>query len=224
VSPVTEERVIRLTLDINVLVSDILARRNGRRGTSASMLVDAVRDGTCPAGPVQLVTSLPIINNYSSVMQRHLGYSEQAADEKAWILEQYAIEGPMPEYPHIVVGSGYVAFETEYQLRAAIEGFAASPDVAKLFNEAQDDRYVLETALAGRADIVATSDVDDFRRGQAILLEREDIVLFPFAGRTIVIAKPSFVAYWLRQGVVPDASFVAANPNDFRTRQSRIRP
>jgi predicted nucleic acid-binding protein len=220
VPDVAERQLLRLCLDINVLVSDMLAKRCGRQGTAASMVVEAVRDGLCPAGPVQLVTSLPIIENYASVLQRRFGYSKIDADEKAWLLEQYAIEGPMPEHPHVVVGAGFIAFETEEEMRSAVETFAGPENAAKLFTETQDDRYVLETALAGRADILVTSDVEDFSRGPSIRLDRSDVLLFPFADRTLVIAKPSFVAYWLRQGVIPDASFVAENAHDFRPRSS----
>jgi hypothetical protein len=66
---------------------------------------------------------LPLIENFANVLQRRLGYSRASADEKAWLLEQYSREGPLPS--------------------------------RQLFNEIQDDRYVLETALAGTADILA---------------------------------------------------------------------
>jgi hypothetical protein len=124
----------------------------------------------------------------------------------------------VPEYPHIVVGAGYLPFESEAQLAAAIADLAASTDEAKLFNEIQDDRYILETALAGSADILVTSDVSDFARGPAILFHRTDVFLFPFAGRNLVVAKPGFAAFWLRQGWVPDAAFIAGNPQDFPLR------
>jgi hypothetical protein len=69
--------------------------------------------------------------------------------------------------------------------------------------------------LAGRADILVTADLDDFIRGPAIRLQRPDVALFPFADTTLVVAKPSFAAHWLRQGVVPDAAFIAARPAAF---------
>jgi len=212
----TAARVIRLTLDINIFVADMLAKIHGRLGTAASMLVDAVRQGACPAGPVQLVTSIPIIENYASVLRRHFAYTKHEAEEKAWLLERYVLDGAMPEYPRLVVGSGNVAFETEDQMRTAIATFTVSADANKLFDEVNDERYVLETALAGRADILLTSDIDDFTRGPAIKLEREDVVLYPFAGSRLVIAKPRFAAHWLRLGIIPDAAFVEEHPDDFQ--------
>jgi hypothetical protein len=214
-SAIGEASVLRLALDINVLVAEILSWRTPRRATASAMLVDSVRDGNCPAGPVQLVTSLPIIENFASVLHRRLGYSASEAAEKAWLLEHYTMEGPMPNHPYLTVGAGFTPFDTERELRQAVETFADQIDSQKLFNEVRDDRYVLETAVAGRADILVTANIADFIRGPAIRLERDDVVLFPFADRTLVIARPAFAAHWLRQGIVPDAAFVAAHPEDF---------
>ena len=211
----TSERAIRLTLDINVFIADILSSEIGRRNTAASFLVEAVRTGISPAGPVQLVTSLPIIENYANVLSRRLGYDTAAAEERAWILQQYALEGPTPDHPYLGVGSGYIPFETEEEWRRSVATHLGRPEADKLFHEIQDDRYVLETALVGRADILATADVAGFAKGPAIRFERNDVLLFPFADRALVIASPRFVVYWLSQAVVPDAQFIADNPKDF---------
>jgi hypothetical protein len=212
---VTGERVIRLTPDINVFIADMLSHRRGLRASAAAMIVDAVRDGTCPAGPVQLVISVPMIEAFANVLERRLGYARTPAEERAWLLADYALSGPARDLPYLPVGTGFIPFETEAQLRQSIETWQRSSDTAKLFHEVRDDRYVLETALSGRADILVTADLDDFIRGPVIRLQRPDVVLFPFGDMTLVIAKPSFVAHWLRQGVVPDAGFIAARPEEF---------
>lgn len=155
----TGDRVIRLTPDINVLVADQLSRRRNLRASAATMIVDAIRNGSCPAGPVQLVISLPMIEADTNVLARRLGYARTDAEEKEWLLA---------EYP-----------------------------------------------LAGRAEILVTADLDDIIRGPAIRLQRPDAALFPFGEATLVIAKPSFAAHWLRQGIVPDAAFIAARPEEF---------
>jgi hypothetical protein len=258
---VRAERIIRLALDINVLVADVLASMRGRRGTAAAVLVDMVRRGTCRAGPVQFVTSLPVIENYANVLRRHLGYSAVDADEKAWILQQYSLEGPVSDLPyvavhdpekwtpvfgkrsctnkvlerdddskishHALIGAGYIPFESEEQLRRSVAAHAAgkAPSLPSpacggglgwgFFHETQDDRYVLETALAGRADILATSDLQGFAKGPAITFQRDDVVLFPVADRKLVIGSPQFGAHWLGEGIVPDAGFIADHPEDF---------
>jgi len=219
---VTAEWIIRLAVDINVFITDILSQRRGRRGFAATAVVEAVRHGTCPAGPVQLITSLPIIENFANVLRRKLDYDAQAADQKAWLLEAIALEGPAPSRPLLTVGAGYIPFETEAQLRQSIAAQLRQPDADKLFDEIRDDRYVLETALAGRADILVTCNVADFARGPAIQFQRTDFVLFPFADRKLVIGTPSFAIHWLRQGIVPDAAFIADRPDAF-ARQSMPR-
>ena len=211
----TDQRVVRLAVDINVFIGEILSERYGRRGSTSTVLVEFVRDGRCPAGPLQLITSLPIIENFANVLRRKFGYDAQAADQKAWLLEAYALEGPAPSRPLLNVGGGYIPFESEAQMRQSIAAQARQTDTDKLFDELRDDRFVLETALAGRADILVTCDVADFVRGPAIRFQRTDVVLFPFAGRTVVIGTPSFAVYWLRQGIVPDAAFIADRPDAF---------
>src|SRR5262249_14027371 len=161
------ERTIRLALDINVFIADILSTEIGRRNTAASLLVEAVRTGTSPAGRVQLVTSLPIIENYANVLSRRLGPETAEAQERAWILQQYALEGPTPDHPYLSVGSGYIPFETEEEWRRSIANHLGRSEADKLFHEIQDDRYVLETALAGRADVLVTADVAGFAKGPA---------------------------------------------------------
>src|SRR5215813_4350916 len=198
------ERTIRLALDINVFIADILSTDVGRRNTAASFLVQAVGSGTSPAGPVQLVTSLPIIENYANVLSRRLGYDADAAEERAWILQQYAPEGPMPDHPYLSVGGGYIPFETEEEWRRSLGNHLGRSEADKLFHEIQDDRYVLETALVGRADILVTADVAGFAKGPAVRFERNDVLLFSFADRALVIGSPRFVAHWLSQAIVPD--------------------
>ncbi len=44
---------------------------------------------------------------------------------------------------------------------------------------------------------------------------RDDVLLFPFADRKLVIAAPKLAAFWLRQGVVPDAEFIEGRPDEF---------
>lgn len=210
-----DERVVRITPDINVFVADIISRWRRRRATATSRIVEAVTSGRCAAGPVQLVTSLPIIESYADVLRGRLGYDPETAQEKAWLLEQYTREGAIPTNPLLPVGPGYVPFETEGDARQAAAADLKRDD-GKLFDEIRDDRYVLETALVGRADLLITCDVRDFRRGPAVRLQRNDVLLFPLADRTLVICSPAFAAYWLGLGVVPDAQFITANPLDFR--------
>jgi hypothetical protein len=64
---------IRLIPDINVRIADQLSHRRGLRAGAATMIVDAVKDGTCPARPVQLVISLPMIEAYANMLRTAAG-------------------------------------------------------------------------------------------------------------------------------------------------------
>ncbi len=215
------ERVIRLALDINVLYADLCGMRNRVRSTACSDLVGWVRDGWCPAGPVQLITSVPIIENWADVLRRKLGYDPDEAAARAWLLEHYALEGPVGTPPSIVVGSGHVPFRSEADIIASLERHAAPGNRDKLLDELSDDRHVLLSALAGRADILATADLADFAAGPVIRFARDDVVVYPMAGHSLVIAQPRFLARWLRLGTVPDAAFIRDNEAEFTSRDDR---
>ena len=60
-------------------------------------------------GPVQLITSVPVIETWANVLRRHFGYTADAAGAKAWILQEYAESGPLGLHPQIVLGSRYGA-------------------------------------------------------------------------------------------------------------------
>lgn len=206
-------RAIRLTLDLNVLVSDLIARERGIAATAASMIVDAVRDGISPAGPVQLVVSIPMIEAYADVLERRLDYPREAAFAKAEMLGAYALEGPMPIAPLITVGAGFVPFATEEEIRQAAKAFVGRKRPG-LFDEIEDDRHVLLTAIGGRADILVTNNLADFLRGPARRV-RDDVLVVPLADRSLVVANAAFARYWLSQGVIPDADFIAARRDLF---------
>lgn len=196
---------IRLAVDINVWYADLLASQRGRLGTAARYIADAVRAGTCPAGPVQLIISVPTIENWASVLQRRFGYAARDADDQASMLYDYAVDGAIGVPPSIVVGSGHLPFADETAQRQA-----AASRGGRLFDEIEDDRHVLLGAIAGNAHILVTSDVDDFSRGPAqALTGRTDVIVYPWSTGGLVIATPAFARHWLQQGIVPHADNVA---------------
>lgn len=209
------DRVLHLSLDINILYAERLAMLRGVRGTAAHYLVEAVRNGECDAGPVQLITSVPMIENWASVLVRHFGCDQDTAEETAWLLHDYAEEGPLGTLPNLVVGSGHIPFASEAAERAAAQQHIMAED-GKLFDEISDDRHVLLGALGGHADLLATSDVDDFNRGPArAFANRKDVILFPTATSALVIGSPAFLVHWLRQGIIPDACFIGDRSEEF---------
>jgi hypothetical protein len=166
---------------------------------------------SCP-----LITSVPVIENWASVLQRHFAYTKEAADETAGFLYDYATEGALGLPPNLVVGSGHIPFADEEAVRAAIQDHARPENADKLFDEISDDRYVLLGAIAGDADLLATLDINGFYRGPANAFEgRTDVILYPARKAPLVVGKPAFIAHWLRRGIIPDAAFLGENADDF---------
>ena len=117
--------LLRLCLDLNVWVADFLGTRRGRRGGSSPWLADAVRSGSCQAGPLQLVVSLGMLDRLALVLMREFQVEADAAETLARAIGSVASFGPAGDHPHAVVGGGV------YPLRD------------------EEDRHVLEVAVAG---------------------------------------------------------------------------
>lgn len=121
------QRVVRICLDINVLVADLLGTIKGKRGTASRYLVDAVWNGECDAGPVQLITSVPVIENWTSVLIQRFNYDKDSAEETAWLLQDYALEGPLAIPPSIVVVAGHDPFASEEEELASAQAHLTRP-------------------------------------------------------------------------------------------------
>ena len=162
-----------------------------------------------------------MLEQWANVLQRHFDYTKVDAEQQSALLAEMARQGPLQAPPLIVVGSDFVPFATEEETRLeaarliAQNAALSEGAVQKLYDEIQDDRHVLLAALAGDADLVATANLADFMSPKAIRFEREDVIAVPTASRPLVIAKPSFAAHWLGQGVIPNWAFIEAHPGDF---------
>jgi hypothetical protein len=72
--------LIRIYLDLNVWFADFPGTRRGRRDGSGPWLADAVRTATSPAGPLQLVVSLGMLDRLALVLAREFGVDPAAAN------------------------------------------------------------------------------------------------------------------------------------------------
>ena len=92
-----------------------------------------------------------------------------------------------------------------------------------MFDEVEDDRHVLLTAIAGKADILVSGNMQDFRRGKVLEFDRDDMFVVPGPDHHMVVGTPAFAAHRLRQGIVPDWDLVSSRPEEFRlvTRHNR---
>lgn len=181
--PLPEDRPLRVCLDLNVFVADLLARREGREDTAVRVLVDGVARTATPLGRLQLVISVEMLNRLRSVLEGLLGVSPAAVETYVGAVTRYARSGPSGQPPLLVLGG---------------TGVLPVPD--------REDAHVLETAVAGRADLLVTADMDDFAFSDTTALETNRVLRFRRGDHDLVIAHPFRAARWLRKGrvVLPD--------------------
>ena len=175
---------LRVCLDLNIWVADFLGTRRGRRGGSSPWLADAVRSGACPAGPLQLVVSLGMLDRLALVMVREFQVEADAAETLVRAIGSLASLGPAGDHPHALIGGGV------YPLRD------------------EEDRHVLEVAVAGEADLLVTANMADFEADDIRKVgDGARVRLYPRPGRAaLVIAHPDKACDWLRTGIPPLAA------------------
>ena len=132
-------RAIRLLLDINILVSDVLSRARRRRGTASQKLVDAVLAGKLGETAIQLVVSIPMLDRFQEVLLR-LGAEASDAEAARLALIDLARSGPDALDPYLLLDRSDILFP--------------------LADE--EDAGVLATAFAARADLLVTDNLNDF--------------------------------------------------------------
>jgi hypothetical protein len=178
----------RICLDLNVWVADFLAARRRRRGGQQPMAGGrgARRGVSCRA--LQLVVSLGMLERLVSVLVRRFAVDPAVADAAARAIGTIATVGPAGDFPYVLAGGG------TYPIRDA------------------EDRHVLEVAVAGRADVLATANMADFDMDGIAKVgdgARVRIYVSP-GGAKLVIAHPDQVRDWLREGVAPTVEIAAA--------------
>ena len=174
---------LRLCLDLNIWVADLLALHAGRSGSAAQLLVDCVRRGHSPLGPVQLVISWGMLNRLEDVLTRVLQVDRPLAQHYTAMIARYAAEGPASHAPNLSLGG---------------TGLIALRDT--------EDAHVLDTARAGRANLLVTRNFGDFIPGDTrVRVPGEVATVRDPAGHTVIIAQPGQVLRWFAQGTIPSS-------------------
>lgn len=179
---------------MNILVSDALVTVKGdREGGASSRLVAIARAGSCALGPVQLVISWRMLTTLRAVLLR-LGLADERVASICDLLADVAEAGPLGQPPSVILGG---------------TGLLPMAD--------QEDAGVLETAFAGKADLLVSYDLGDFEAGprSCLLTER---LLSDRKGRPTVLllqdrlrggllaASPELAIGWLCGETIPPVS------------------
>ncbi|MDR7117719.1 hypothetical protein J2X41_003635 [Caulobacter sp. BE254] len=154
----------------------ILSEKLARRGTAALALVDAVRSGLSARGPVALVVSWGMLNRLREVLVR-FEFGALEAERLVQVIATIARDGPSLT----LGGAGVLPLDDE------------------------EDRHVLETALAGGADMLVTQNLKDFVGQDTRVLVADRYYGVDAADRRLLIVHTYAAAAWLRGEDLPAA-------------------
>jgi len=171
---------LRLCLDLNIWCANLISIRKGKQNTASQRLVDMVRQGTCGLGPVQLVISWGMLNRLRRVLEKDLQVEHSAADLYIDAIQGYAQLGPAGLGPQLTLGG---------------TGVLALPDT--------EDAHVLETALAGQADVLVTANFSDFIANDTQIILPNRHAFYTTPAHQVQIVHPYLMMNWLRKGQIP---------------------
>ncbi|WP_013334670.1 PIN domain-containing protein [Gloeothece verrucosa] len=166
---------LRLCLDLNIWCAALLSEKKGRSDTSSQRIVEIVREGKSFLGEVQLIISWGMLNRLKKVLEKDLGVSSLATAMYINAIEGYAQLG----VSLTLGGTGIIPIQDT------------------------EDAHVLETALAGRADVLVTANFKDFISNdtQLIIPQRHAIHVAP--NHRFHIVHPYLMIDWIHQGQIP---------------------
>lgn len=173
-------KLLRLCLDLNIWCASLLADAKGRQNTACQSLVEIVKRGDCKVGKVALVISWGMLNRLQLVLQTQPQFSVLKEDAVAFI-KLITIYAKLS--PHLTLGGTGVIPLTD-----------------------EEDRHVLETAIAGKATVLITANFRDFllKEVETIVSERHYIYRSPV--HCLHIVHPFLMVNWLERGQVPNTN------------------
>jgi hypothetical protein len=189
-------QVIGLCVDLNVWVRYLLGVRNDHaRQTASYTIVEAARSGRSVAGPVQLVVSHTMLSRLEDVLIR-LGFPSGDASAFCSLIGAFARRGPYGIAPHLVLGGG--TSSTAESLMPVYNPY--DPSIVPPRGDDEDGR-VLDTAVAGRAHILATYNFADFDSPNTVVVEPGRVQVFQAAHHSVLIMHADRVVQYLATGL-----------------------
>lgn len=174
------EGVLRLCLDLNIWCANLISKQKEKQNTASQNLVEIVRQGTCGIGPVQLVISWGMLNRLRLVLEKNLQVPYPVAKLYVDAIRGYAELGSSGAGPQLTLGgTGVVALRDS------------------------EDAHVLETALAGQADVLVTANFSDFISNDTKIVVPGRHAIHTTPRHSFHIVHPYLMMGWLRQGYIP---------------------
>lgn len=182
------ERPLRVLLDINVWVGNLIATEKGRHGTANQELVSMVSRGFwgSSSSESQLIVSFEMMDTLERVLDRK-GYASEKVRSYVDPIPDFMRYGPEEIDPYLLLaGRDQIAIHD------------------------REDSGVLATAIAAKVDLLVTDNLEDFETNDTVKVDTrwsaaENRQLFSAylntGSRELVIAHPFDVMDWIRQDI-----------------------
>ncbi|TCP81200.1 PIN domain-containing protein [Rhizobium sp. PP-CC-2G-626] len=183
------DRPVRVLLDVNIFVGNIMAHDRGRKGTATQTLLSMVSSQTWGMNArAQLVISFDMIDTLETVLRR-LDFTEDRITAYSGSIIDIMKYGPEALDPYLILGG---------------EERFAMPDV--------EDAGVLATAIGTEADILVTDNLRDFATKDASVIDTQVVnttasgqrtlqaLRYQIGGADLIVAHPFDVMQWMRLG------------------------
>ncbi|TCQ12310.1 PIN domain-containing protein [Rhizobium sp. PP-F2F-G36] len=183
------DRPVRVLLDVNIFVGNIMAHDRGRKGTATQTLLSMVSSQTWGMNArAQLVISFDMIDTLETVLRR-LDFTEDRITAYSGSIIDIMKYGPEALDPYLILGG---------------EERFAMPDV--------EDAGVLATAIGTGADILVTDNLRDFATKDASVIDTQVVnttasgqrtlqaLRYQIGGADLIVAHPFDVMQWMRLG------------------------
>lgn len=183
------DRPVRVLLDVNIFVGNIMAYDRGHEGTATQTLVSMVSSQKWGIKDrAQLVISLEMIETLENVLRRLQFMEDRIAAYTSSIIDIMKY-GPDSLDPYLILGGE--------------ERFATAD---------MEDAGVLATAFGAKADILVTDNLRDFATKDASVLDTQVVnstgsgqrslqaFRYQVGSADLVVAHPFDVVQWMRLG------------------------
>ena len=167
---------LRLCLDLNIWCAALLADFKSRQNTSAQRLVQIVRVGHSSLGDVELVISWGMIQRLEKVLVKDLQIDVAVSNM----------------YLEAIVGLAQLA----PQLTLGGTGILPLRDT--------EDAHVLETAIAGKANVLVTANLKDFVASDTQIIIRDRYLIHVTPTHRVQIVHPYLMMNWLNAASIPN--------------------
>ncbi len=159
----------RWCLDLNIWCAALLADIKQTQGSACQNLVGIIQTGKSPIGSVELVISWGMLNRLQTVLIR-LGIEQQKVFNHIDTIRAYTTLNPSLT----LGGTGVIPLQDE------------------------EDRHVLETAIAGKADFLITANLKDFLDKETRIIIPERHYIHHGNIHKVQIVHPYLMMEWIR--------------------------